>query len=277
VRSLGINTYSYAWTTPAEECIARLSDLGYRSFELLAHPPHLPIVGFDAPSRRRLAALLARVGTDGCTMNLPSLDHNLASPWPEMRAASVQIFQGLIDLAADLGVPWIVTVPGRMSPLLPPSVADRTRWMREGVEALLPHAERRGVGLAIENVPMASFPDAASLGDFVRGFRSPGVAVCYDVANAHFIGESPAEGISLLADQIRVFHLSDTPRCVWRHDRVGTGTVPFAEVAEALRSINYQGSCMLEIIDADPEAAFAESCDLLAAAGFPAHGRERAV
>ncbi len=137
--------------------------------------------------------------------------------------------------------------------------------MREGIEAI-----PRGVGLAIENVPFASFPDAASLGAFVRSFGTPVVAACYDAANAHYVREDPAEGIRDLADLIRIIHVSDTPQDVWKHDPVGTGTVPFAAVAEAIAEIGFEGPTMLEVLDKDPEAAITRSHDLLAQAGFPA-------
>jgi len=267
--TLGINTYAYAWTTPAIDCVRRLADLGYCSFELLVHPPHLALEDFDQASRRRLAATLNEIGAVNCTMNLPSLDHNLASVWPQVRAASVAMFKQTIDLASDLNIPWLVTVPGRMSPLTPASMANRTSWMRESIENLLPYARAHGVRLAIENVPMASFPDAASLGAFVRSFGSPDVAVCYDAANAHFIGESPAEGIRQLADQLRIVHVSDTTRTVWRHDPVGTGTVPFADIAKAIAEIGFTGPTMMEIIADDPEAAIVSSHDILASVGFP--------
>jgi sugar phosphate isomerase/epimerase len=266
---VGINTYAYAWTTPAIDCVQRLADIGYRSFELLVHPPHLPLEDFDQPSRRRLAAALSEIGAVDCSVNLPSLDHNLASPWPQVRSASIAMFKQTIDLASDLNIPWLVTVPGRMSPLAPPTTADRTNWMRESIERLLPHARARGLKLAIENVPMASFPDADSLGAFVRSFRSPDVAVCYDAANAHFIGESPSDGIRKLADLLRIVHVSDTTRTVWRHDPIGTGTVPFAEVAKALQGIGFTGPTMMEILADDPDAALTRSHDILATVGFP--------
>lgn len=268
MRPLGINTYSYIWSTPAAECVRRLADLSYRTFELMVHPVHLPLDDFDEGERRRLASVLAEVKATDCSLNIPSLDQNLASAFPRVRAASVQMFRDVINLASDLGIEWLVTVPGRMSPLFPPPLAERSAWIRESIERLLPHAEKRGVRLAIENVPMAAFPNAASLGAFVRGFRSGSVAVCYDAANAHFIGESPAEGIRQLADVLRIFHLSDTGRTVWKHDRVGTGTVPFAELAPALAGAGFAGPCILEIIDADPEAAILESHEALARMGF---------
>lgn len=277
IRPVGINTYSYAWTTPAAEVVRRLGDLGYRSFELLIHPPHLPLDGFDASSRRHLAAAMSEVGVTHRLLNLPSLDHNLASPFPRARDASLGMFRDALDLASDLEVQWLVVVPGRMSPLAPPSAEQRRTWVREGIDALLPYAEARGVGLAIENVPMAAFPDAVSLGAFVREYGSRRIGVCYDAANAHFAGESPADGIRELADLLRVFHLSDTGRAVWRHDPVGAGDVPFAELPPALAAAGYRGPCILEILDPDPEAAIVRSHDALAGFGFEPRGSEVAA
>lgn len=267
-RELGINTYGYIWSTPALDCVRRLAKLNYRQFELMIHPPHLPLDDFGPAARRELRSALEDAGAVKTALNFPSLDHNLASPFPRVRAASVQMFTDAIDLAADLGAKWLVTVPGRMSPLFPPAPEDREAWVREGISQLIPRAEARGVGLAIENVPFATFPDAISLGRFVRSFNSPAVGTCYDAANAHFIGESPAEGIAHLADLLRIVHLSDTGRQVWRHDPVGTGTVPFGEITRALDAAKFDGACTLEIIDRNPEAAILRSHQALAPLGF---------
>ena len=269
MREISINTYSYIWSAPAADCVRRLSNFGYRHFELMIHPPHLPLDDFSPAARRELRGAVEAAGATISSMNMPSLDQNLASPFKRVRAASVAMLVDAIDLTADLGAPWFVTVPGLMSPLFPPAPADRTAWMIESVEALLPHAEARGVGLAIENIPFAAFPDAAALGGFVRSFRSSSLGVCYDAANAHFIGESPAEGVAHLSDLLRVAHLSDTTRKVWRHDRIGLGDVPVAEFARALDDVGFAGPCTFEIIDSDPDAAILASHRALAGLGFP--------
>lgn len=268
MRRLGVNTYSYIWSMAAADCVRHLAAMGYRDFELMINPPHLPLDGLDPAARRDLGSLLKDLGAAVTALNMPSLDHNLASPVPRVRAASIGMFNDAIDLAADLGAAWVVVVPGRMNPLFPPPAAQRHEWITESVTALLPRAVARGVGLAIENVPFASFPDARSLGEFVRGFGSPLVGACYDAANAHFIGESPAAGIAALADVLRVFHLSDTGRQAWRHDRVGLGTVPFGEIAPALDAIDYRGACTMEIIDTDADVAIRDSHRALAALGI---------
>lgn len=96
------------------------------------------------------------------------------------------------------------------------------------------------------------------------------VGVCADAANAHFVGESPAEGIAALADVLRVLHLSATGRATWRHRRLGTGTVPLADLAPALAAAGFAGPAILEIIDGAPEDALRASHAALARVGFAA-------
>lgn len=266
--SLGINTYAYIWSTPMADCVRRFRELGYTDFEAVINPPHLTFEDADAAARHRLRRSLEADGIRLRSLNLPSLDVNLASPMPQTRAYSIGMFRAAIELAADLGIPRLIVVPGRVNPLLAPAMAARERWMRESLEALLPRAESCGVGLALENVPFASFPDADSLGAFVRGMGCAALSVCYDVANAHFIGESPARGLVHLRDLLSVVHFSDTGRARWRHDEIGTGDVPFGDVRTALDEIDYRGPCMLEIIDPDPEPAILRSHRVLAGLGF---------
>jgi sugar phosphate isomerase/epimerase len=181
----------------------------------------------------------------------------------------MQLFVDAIDLAADLGVTYVVIVPGRLNPLFAPPRDLREGWMRESLDPLVAHAERRGVKLTLENIPIACFPDAGSLGNFVRSYRSDVLSVCYDAANAHFIGESPAAGLRELGDLVSLVHLSDTTMKIWRHDEVGLGDVPFDNVLEGIRDIGFKGTCMMEIISTDdPLNAMLRSRSALAALGY---------
>ncbi|MEJ2625793.1 MAG: hypothetical protein P8Z80_15020 [Pseudolabrys sp.] len=64
--------------------------------------------------------------------------------------------------------------------------------------------------------------------------------------------------------------LSDTTRKVYRHDPVGLGDVPFADVPAALAAVGYRARPMLEIISTDPDRDIPASTDRLAALGFAA-------
>lgn len=266
-RMPGINTYSYIWTLPAHQCLRSLMDKGYRDFELMIHPPHL---SFDRSTadfwalRRLLSASDAKVHS----LNLPSLDTNLASVFTDMRAYSQGIFRKALELCSSLEIPHLVTVPGRVSPLFPPDRSVTRDLMQRSIEALLPDSERLGVKLAIENVPFASFPEAESIVEFVTAIASPHIAIVYDVANAHFIGEDPAQGLHAVSDYLAVVHFSDTTRAAWRHDPLGAGDVDFASACAALDRMSWSGPVMLEIVSRDPERDIERSCAALAKHGF---------
>jgi L-ribulose-5-phosphate 3-epimerase len=63
-------------------------------------------------------------------------------------------------------------------------------------------------------------------------------------------------------------HFSDTGQQVYRHDPVGAGNVPFAEVPPVLEEIGYKRLPMLEIIAPDAEKGILASADKLAAMGY---------
>lgn len=265
---VGVNTYGYLWGPSLRECMTRLARRGYSVFEGVINSPHLDIE-LSPQGRRELRSFMEDRGLSFSSLNLPSLDTNLASPFAFTRQYSVEMFRRAIDLAADLGAPQLVTVPGRLNPLLPPGKAALAEWVEESIAALIPHARERGVGLALENVPFASMPRARDLADFVDRMGNEDVlGVCYDVANAHFIGESLKEGIEILGPRMRLMHCSDTTRTQWRHDAVGQGDVPWGELAVALGASAWCGPLLLEIIDPDPEHGVMVSHDALAAQGI---------
>ena len=66
-------------------------------------------------------------------------------------------------------------------------------------------------------------------------YGDDGIAVIYDVANAVFIGEDLGAGLRRVQARLKLVHLSDTPREVYRHSAVGEGVVPFAEIPPRAR------------------------------------------
>lgn len=267
-RCVGVNTYGYIWGPDIRDCMGGLGSKGYTMFEGVINPPHLDIE-IPQERRRELRGYMKDNGFSFSSLNLPSLDTNLASPFAATRRYSVGMFQRAIDLAADLGAPNLITVPGRLNPLLPPDRASLDGWVEESIAALIPHARERGVRLALENVPFASLPRARDLADFLDRMGNEDVlGVCYDVANAHFIGESLRAGIEVLGGRMHLMHCSDTTCSIWRHDVVGCGDVPWSELADALEASAWDGPLLLEIIDQDPDTGVVSSHDALAAKGI---------
>jgi sugar phosphate isomerase/epimerase len=117
-------------------------------------------------------------------------------------------------------------------------------------------------------MPFAFLPDAESLMKVVDGYGDGSIRVIYDVANAHFIGESPTEGLRRVRDRLSLVHFSDTTRQSYKHDAIGQGDVPLAGIASVMKEIGYKELPMLEIISFNPDPDIADSCRRLQQAGF---------
>ncbi len=136
------------------------------------------------------------------------------------------------------------------------------------LQELAPLAREAGTRLLIENMPFAFLPDAESLMNVVDGYGDDGIRVIYDVANGHFIGESPIQGLQRVRDRLGLVHFSDTTRQSYKHDPLGCGDLPLAGLAAAMKEVGYAELPMLEIISAKPDSDIADSCRRLVEAGF---------
>ncbi|HSV82410.1 MAG TPA: sugar phosphate isomerase/epimerase family protein [Ramlibacter sp.] len=243
----------------------QLLTLGFDHFELMTMPGHLWPAEMTTGQRVELRDWIAGEGATLRTLNHPGVDHNLASPVPEMRDYTVQMYRRLLKLAADLRCPAVVVVTGRMNPLLPAPLTQHQDWARDTLRLLVLMAEDLGVRLALENIPLGALPRARDLVDTIEWLGSPAVSVCWDAANAHFFGEDPAEGLREVAPWLEVLHLSDTDRGSWRHDVIGTGTVDFASVLQAAREVGHARKPLLELCIRNPEEGHRASLRRLAA------------
>ncbi|HEX9183055.1 MAG TPA: sugar phosphate isomerase/epimerase family protein [Burkholderiales bacterium] len=248
---VGANTMSFMWKSSARKALETLAREGYRTFEVMAQRPH-----FDPFMKRSAALAFARFLRDAGltveTVNIPSLDQNLASASPEMRDYTVRLFERLIAIAEVIGATGVIVVTGRVNPLIAPARADLEGWFAEAFARVLRAAERTGVRLLLENIPMGVYPRADQLARFAGRIDSPLVGICYDIANAHFIGEDTAKGLLQVRRRLGIVHLSDTGRRAWRHDPVGQGSCDFAGFGATLREIGYSRTSMLEIVAERP-------------------------
>ncbi len=264
-----INSYGYLWSHRADEAVRILLDRGYREFELMLQPPHLALDP-QSPEGRAIRAMVDEGRIKLHALNMPSLDLNLASAVPEMRAYSIDMFARQLRLAGALGAEKLVVAPGRVSPLFPAPREHLQQWLAEAMDALLPLAREEGVVLAVENLPIAALPHATDLLDFLK-LIGPGanLGICYDVANAHYVSEDPLEGLRLLKDHLEIVHFSDTGRTTWRHDIIGKGEIDFAPLCDLLADIGWAGPLVIEIIarDEDPTDAITRSHRALAGPG----------
>ncbi len=266
--TISVNTYSYIYSHHAFEAARHLRKIGFENFEFLFNSPHIWVSEIPRESRDRRPAIISDEKLRVTSFNLPIMDHNITSPNPDTRNFTQQRFKELIELAGLWSVPYVVLVPGKVSPLFPAPKKLMLEWLLEGVLILAEHAKKSGTKVLIENVPITTVPLAKDLLNIVGQINHPNVGIVYDVANGYYAGQNPAKELLQLEGAVDLIHLSDTGRHEWRHDPVGAGEVDFASVHEALGKISFEGFSVMEIISTNPDHDLVESWKKLANLGW---------
>ena len=264
----GANTYSYMRSHSAEACLARLADQGFDEFEIMVHPGHLWPSDMSAEQRRALRQTIESGKLKLVSLNMPNIDINVAAAAQGMRIYSLKLLVETVRLAGELGARGVVIGPGKANPLFPASPDELTKYFFEALDLLCPVAESAGTSLWVENMPFAFLPGIGELLAALKQYGNDAVRIIYDIPNAYFIGEDFADGLQQCRPLLELVHLSDTGRQAYRHDPVGLGTVPFAEVPRALEAVGYNVKPMLEIISRDPDRDIIASAAKLAVLGF---------
>ena len=263
----GINTYSYIFNGSAADTVARLADQGYGGVELMFFPGHLWPAELDAAATRNLRQL-CETRLRLVAVNMPNVDINIAAAAEEMRAYTMDLLTKFVRCAGELGAGGIIIGPGKPNPLFPMPRERMVAHFYRALDVLAPLARQVGTKLFIENMPFAFLPDAEGLMNAVDGYGDDGIRVIYDVANAHFIGESPTQGLRRVRDRLSLVHFSDTTRQSYKHDALGQGDVPLAGLATVMKEVGYSELPMLEVISHNPDADIADSCRRLYEAGI---------
>jgi sugar phosphate isomerase/epimerase len=264
----GCNTYSYTIGHTVEDCVKRLADFGFVEFELMMYPGHLWPPDSDAVKRAALRQLITQRGLRVVTLNMPNIDMNVAGASVEMRRYTVDLLRQIVELAGELGVPGVVIGPGKSNPLFPAPRELLEGFFFAALDELVPLARKAGTALWVENMPFAFIPDIEGLMQALDRYGNDDIGIVYDVANGHFIKEDLGAALRLCRRRLKLVHLSDTRRQVYRHDPVGAGDVPFAQVPPVLKEIGYVRLPMLEIIAQDADKGILGSTDALAAMGY---------
>jgi L-ribulose-5-phosphate 3-epimerase len=251
-QGFGGSTFSFMWQDTALAAMRKMQLLGLNDFDVLVVPGHLWPDELSAADRSILAGDLRSEGIRIESLNLPALDLNLVSRVEAFRRYSIDLYVRTMQLAADLGAAAVVVVPGRVSSLFPPSREDSETLLRDSLEQLLRVAERLDQKIFVELHPQTPIPTTDAMLAFLDGLAHEKLRVAYDVSNAEFVGENQPDAIRRLGNRIGQLHLSDGTRSQWRHDRIGLGTVRFAEILKAVKETRFSGISVLEIISSSP-------------------------
>jgi sugar phosphate isomerase/epimerase len=261
-------TFGWLHRAPLADALRVLAGHGVRSVELTTAPPHLFTPSFGRYERLELARLLRSLGLRVLSVNPSFADLNLISTNPELRSASLRQLVAEVELAHDLGAPFVVVIPGRRHALVPAPPEAARAVLDDALSVLAARADSLGVTVCLENSPYGYLGTADELAEVVRASGSPRLRLVYDVANA-LAQENPASGVAAAAGYLALAHVSDTWRNRWAHTSPGRGEVDFAAFARALAAAGFTGPTVYELADGeDPGPRLAADLTALAAAGW---------
>ncbi len=177
---------------------------------------------------------------------------------PSGRQKSIDENRKAIDVAAALGAPHVVLVCGADPSQ---SLASSRGQIRDGIEAILPHAEAQGVQLAIEPLhPMVADDRSAintlrQANEMAESFRSPWVGVAIDVYHLWWDPDLRTEiNRCGMNGNLLCFHVCDwkTPTEDLLFDRgvMGEGCINIPEIRGWVEEAGFHGFIEVEIFSA---------------------------
>ena len=266
---LGASTFSYVYTHRALDSMLHMSTLGFRDFELVITPPHIWPSALDMAARAEIPRRLAARGLTIRSFCFPMDDNNLNSILPEIRSATIALYEQIIELAGEWKVPYVLLLPGKVHPFFPQPEDWMMDWLVKSMRMLAPRAADAGTQLLIENIPSAFLPRADDIMRALDHAGEAGIGVNLDIANARTAGEDPVDAVRRVQHRLKLVHLADNDSKGHRKEAIGRGDIDYAPVADALREIGYEGFSMLEVVTADdPDSGHLRSREMLGKFGW---------
>lgn len=197
-------------------------------------------------ARKELRHLLRSHGLELAALFCP-LRHGLGEPL-NMQPRIERLMQ-VLSLSRDLGAGVVVVQAGE----IPEKDDDpRQATLREAVSALAAHGDRVGAILALET----GLESTTRLTEFVAGFGSAGLGVCFDPANQLLHGHDPVASLAPLKGRLTLCHARDVRRASASRSAIevpiGHGDLEWMGIVGTLAALEFRGSVIVETEGVDP-------------------------
>ena len=214
----------------------------------------------DADARIfEIGELLAKNGLRCTQTHLPF--YHLLKDAAETTEEMERAIKKCIKFSAQLGASWTAYHPRT-------DIADgyhRTgsfAYNRRYLSQYLEEAERYGVGIAVENMPLYPYthPEWRFFGggyeelvELCDAFSSKYIGICWDFGHAHTAALDQAAALCAVGDRLKITHVHDNYKNGDHHQlpllaSLEWGSIDWGTTVRALRKIAYQGPMTLEVI-----------------------------
>ncbi len=228
-----------------EETIKRIARAGYDGIEIGCAAPHAWPAYLNSQRRAYLKSLMA-------DHNLPAVSllpapgggpgNNVTSPMEEERIATIAHYKEVIDLARDLGASKVLYIAGWR--VFGTSHQQAWDWTLAALRELGPYAADNGITLCIENTAADSnLVDTAGQAVMLRDqVGLSNVQLMFDTYHALYRNEVSSDQVYEMGRHLKHVHFADANRMP-----PGEGVVDWVGVMQALKDIDFDGYCTMEI------------------------------
>lgn len=266
---LAVSTYSY-WhfrgpKVPFDKIIENAAEIGFDGVELLHRQ-------FESEEPAYLNRIKKLAAANGLSLPMLSIHQDFVSPDPAERLKHIDHTKHCMDLAAQLGIPlvrlnsgrWktiksfdeLMKVKGDEPPLPGYKLQDAVDWCVDSIEKCLPHAEKLGVVLALEN-HWGLTTSVDTLLAIWKRVHSPWLGLNLDTGN--YPGD-PYEGIAQLAPHATIVQA----KMYYGGGEWYTLDLDYPRIAGILKKAGFKGWVSLEMEGKeDPATAVPKSFDVL--------------
>lgn len=248
-----------------EEAIDSIAAAGYSGVELMADVPHAYPPSLDSAARMAIKHRIQGLGMSISNINaftLFALGDTYHPTWIEDDERKLELriehTMACMELAGEMDCRTVSVQPG--GPMIGTSIDRETaeRRFADGLERLIPLAERLGLILAIEPEPGLLIETAREYLGFKSKYfpEDSSIHMNCDIGHLFCVGEDPAEVIRSLPGEVVHVHLEDIgANRVHQHLAPGKGAIDFRSVFAALREIRYGGWLTVELYPYETTAA----------------------
>lgn len=230
------------WTI--EEAVRAAKGYGYAAIEWRLADGAIIEPDVSADRRRRLREVPAAHGIEVACLDSSC---RVVQREPKERAATIEAGQRMLDVAADIGAPFLRVFGGEV-----PANTTRTSLLDSAaavLHALADYGAERGVTVILETHD--AWTNSEDVRALVQAAALPAIKVLWDTHHTYRFGEAPSQTLALLGDAIAYVHIKDSRLSTsdpgaWTYCLLGEGDVPLREMCEALKKRGYAGYLSLE-------------------------------
>lgn len=191
------------------------------------------------------------------TVNKDHWGKPLSDPDPAVRNFTIESVAKSLQQTKELGGDTVLVVPGVVSD----TVSYKTAYENalDSIKRLIPHAEKTGIKIGIENVWNNLILSPIEAKDFLDKINHPLVGWYFDLGNILRYGW-PEHWLEILGDKVFKLHVKEFSKKIMNEQGLGKGfgieltegDVNWSKVMKAINEIDYKGEYMtLEVGSGD--------------------------